>query len=167
MANSTKAVRRATPPFTATVAREVDEMRNRIRRFFEEPLGRVLSEPFTPELYPTTVGWIPTVEVAETDDAFVVTAELPGLERKDVRVEFDNGVLTIAGEKQEEQKTEEERYHVWERTYGTFQRSFMLPAPVNEDQVTAEMRNGVLRVTLPKTVEAKTKAHRIEITEKK
>lgn len=167
MANTTKMQRRTTPQFTATVAREVDEMRNRIRRFFEEPLGRVLSEPFTPELYATTVGWVPTVEVAETDAAFIVTAELPGLERKDVRVEFENGVLTIAGDKQEERKTEEERYHVWERTYGTFQRSFMLPAPVNQDGVSAEMHNGVLTVTLPKAVDAKAKTHRIEIVEKK
>jgi len=107
--------------------------------------------------------WAPPVSVAETGDELIFTAELPGLSENDVSIEIENDVLTISGEKTEERtEGEEERnYHVWERSYGSFRRSFTLPRAVNTADASAEFENGVLEIRLPKSAEAK--GRRIEI----
>jgi HSP20 family protein len=108
---------------------------------------------------------VPAVDVAETDDAYEITAELPGLVEKDVEVKLANEVLTIKGEKQEE-KEEKERttgYHVSERRYGTFQRSFRIPNGVDVDKIEATFKNGVLKVALPKTKEAQSAVKKIDV----
>jgi HSP20 family protein len=101
--------------------------------------------------------WTPVVEVRETDDAFRVAAELPGLAPADVNVTVENGVLTISGEKKEERQEgkEETSFHLYERRYGRFERAFALPRAVIADDVRAEFANGVLTVTVPKAAEAK------------
>ena len=107
--------------------------------------------------------WAPPVSVAETADELIFTAELPGLSEDDVQIEIENDVLTISGEKSEEhtEGEEERNYHLWERTYGSFRRSFTLPRAVRSEQATAEFENGVLEIRLPKSAEAK--GRRIEI----
>ncbi|WP_290575368.1 Hsp20/alpha crystallin family protein [Algiphilus sp.] len=95
--------------------------------------------------------WLPTVDISETDKAYTITAELAGMDRKDIEVNVDNGVLTIAGERKHEKKDEGEKHHRVERFYGRFERSFNLPENVVQEKVAAECRDGVLRVTLPKT----------------
>lgn len=156
-------------PVSAPIAREA--MRSRIDRFFQEPFSRLLSEPIS-RLLPETVnagmlaqpfGWSPPVEIAETDKEFTVTAELPGLNRQNVRVEFDDGVLMIAGEKEEQRKEDQRRFHLWERSYGAFERSFIVPAAVDATAVTADMNEGVLTVHLPKATGEKTQTRRIEV----
>ena len=94
----------------------------------------------------------PKVNVAETDKAFEITAELPGLDEKNIDVVVADGVLTIRGEKKEEkeQKDDKKNYHLIERSYGSFQRSFALPDNVRDDGVTADFAKGVLTVVLPK-----------------
>ncbi len=92
----------------------------------------------------------PSVDVVETNDQIKVSAELPGLDDRDIEVSLDRGVLTISGEKSEEHKEERENYYRAERTYGSFRRSIPLPAEVNEDEVEAVFQNGVLTITLPK-----------------
>jgi HSP20 family protein len=102
------------------------------------------------------------VNVEETKDHLVLTAELPGLRREDVEIEVENNVLTLRGRKEQSREEKEEpRYHVWERRYGAFQRSFSLPRTVSADNIAATFENGVLRVEMPKAAEAK--GRKIEI----
>lgn len=125
------------------------EMMPAMRRFFEgfEPLPAMKER----------VGWMPIVDVAETPEELVMTAELPGLTAKDVNVRVENGVLTLYGEKKEtkEEADEKRQYHLFERFYGEFRRTFTLPRAVNPDKVTATFENGVLMIRMPKTAEAK------------
>jgi len=102
--------------------------------------------------------WVPTVDIRETDDALLVQAELPGIEKKDVHLEVRDGVLTISGERRYEKDVKEENVHRVERAYGKFARSFSLPANVDADKVDATMKNGVLEVRLPKLERPKPKA---------
>jgi HSP20 family protein len=97
------------------------------------------------------------------DDAFEVTAEVPGLDEKNLEVKLADGVLTIRGEKSEEKEDKEKAYHVSERHYGSFQRSFRLPDGVEADKVSAAFAKGVLKVTLPKSLTAKQNDRKIEI----
>jgi HSP20 family protein len=102
------------------------------------------------------------VNVAETQDEYRVTAELPGLSSEDVEVLLDEDVLTIRGERRFERRDDKESYHLIECSYGTVQRSLRLPAPVDAQQVQANFENGLLRITLPKS-KAQERARRIEV----
>lgn len=122
------------------------------------PTMRRLFEGFEP--FPAMkerVGWMPIVDVAEMPEELVMTAELPGLTAKDVNVRVENGVLVLYGEKKEtkEEADEKRHYHLFERFYGEFRRTFTLPRAVNPDKVTATFENGVLTVRIPKTADAK------------
>lgn len=110
--------------------------------------------------------WIPAVEVAETNDALVMTAELPGMEEKDLKISIENNVLTIAGEKEQEitDAPPAKTYYVNERYYGAFQRAFALPRTVDVEHVKAVFEKGVLSITLPKLPQAK--GRQIEVTKR-
>ncbi len=95
----------------------------------------------------------PSVDVSESKKKFTVTAELPGLEAKDVDVSIENGVLTIKGEKRREHEEKDENYHRIERSYGRFSRSFKLDG-IDEEKIKAKFKNGVLTLTLPKRKES-------------
>lgn len=95
-------------------------------------------------------GLYPVIEVREEKDHFALTAELPGMSKEDIAIEVKNGVLTISGEKKHERKEEKEGYFYSERAYGRFERSFNLGDNVSEEEVNAEYKDGVLRVTLKK-----------------
>ncbi len=97
----------------------------------------------------------PAVDLAEKDDAYEITAELPGLDEKDVEIKLSNHTLTIKGEKSEEKEDKQKDYYLSERRYGSFQRSFQLPEGVDADKIDANFAKGVLTVKLPKTAEAK------------
>jgi HSP20 family protein len=149
-------VRYPTRTLTYSPWRELDEVTNRLARMFDDTGVR---------RYNGTL-WAPQVNVAETADELVFTAELPGMSRDEVNIELEQNVLTISGEKTEERTEgdEERKYHLWERTYGSFHRSFTLPRPVNGDQATARFENGVLEIRLPKAPEAK--GRKIEISKR-
>lgn len=105
---------------------------------------------------PSMSGWTPAVDVSESTDAYTVTAELPGLDPKEVEITVENGVMSISGEKQDAfENTETSGRHVVERRYGRFQRNFSLPRSVDADKVEAHFENGLLTVTLPKAEKAK------------
>ncbi len=131
--------------------RDLEEVSNRLARFFDD------------QSLAGSGSWAPLVNVSETKDELMLTAELPGMTESDVSIELENGVLTISGEKVEQRTEgdEERRYHVWERRYGSFNRSFTLPRTVVADDITADFANGVLTVHLPKAPEAK--GRKIEI----
>ena len=136
------------------------DVENRMNRFME----RMLSDPFEATL-PESIGWLPAMDIVENDEALTLTAELPGLSPKDIDVTVENGVLTVKGEKTEERREEgkEKKVHLYERTYGSFQRSFALPPTVDGNAITAKFDNGVLSLSMPKTPAAKASAKKIEI----
>lgn len=124
-----------------------------------------LSNPFG-WLFNETAGhgsWIPAVNVEESADELVFRIEVPGVARDAVSVEVKDDVLTIRGEKKEEREEKDEglEYHVWERRFGSFQRTFKLPSTVSAEDVGADYRDGVLSIRVPKRPEAK--ARQIEI----
>ena len=98
--------------------------------------------------------WAPAVDVHETDGAYVVKADLPDMKKEDVKVEFENGVLTIEGERKTEKEESGKKFHKIERGYGKFVRRFAMPSEVDGGKVTAEYKDGVLHVNLPKTATA-------------
>ncbi len=105
--------------------------------------------------------WIPAMDLAETKDAYVLRADLPGLAPEDVKIELENRVLTVSGERKAEQRSEESGWVRVERSFGAFRRSLTLPAGVDAAAITAGFDNGVLTVTVPKPEQAK--PHRVEI----
>jgi HSP20 family protein len=106
---------------------------------------------------------LPSVDVHETAKGLEVTAELPGVEEKDVDVTIANGALTIRGEKKHESDRDDAGYRLTERSYGSFTRSLPLPFDVDEDAVTASFEKGVLRIALPKSAQADSQVRRIAI----
>ncbi len=126
--------------------RDLEEVSNRLARLVDESMTGS-----------TTGGWIPAVNVEETKDELILTAELPGMTRDNVNIDLENNVLTVSGEKAEERTEgdEERRYHLWERRYGSFNRSFTLPRTVKADEIRAHFDKGVLRIHMPKVPEAK------------
>ena len=135
----------------ATLRREMDEL-------FDTFFGR------RPLRGDQALVWAPACNVWEDKDAVYVQAELPGLAKDDISVTVENGVLTISGEKREERQegAKDEAYHVYERRYGRFERSFTLPTNVDADRIRARYENGVLEVVLPKKEAAKPKTIQIE-----
>ena len=105
--------------------------------------------------------WMPQVDISETKEAFIVKAELPGVEKEDVNVNFENSILTIRGEKKVE--TEDKKRHRVECAYGTFIRSFTLPQTIKADKIEAVYKNGILNLTIPKADEAKPKQIEVKI----
>ena len=127
------------------------ELRREMERFFDRFAEPVL-EPFATM---TAGAWAPKLDVTETKDAMIVTAELPGVDAKEIGIELTGDLLTLKGEKEKRTEEKEERYHRVERTYGAFLRSVRLPMAVDGSKITATFKNGVLMVTLPKTPAAK------------
>ncbi len=99
--------------------------------------------------------WMPAVDVLEESDTVRIAAELPGVKPEDVKISLENGVLTICGQKHQVAEEKTERVHRYERTYGSFERSFRVPESVDADKIRAGFENGVLTVTLPKVERAK------------
>jgi len=106
----------------------------------------------------------PDFEIEQGTDAITVTADLPGLEEKDIEVSLDENVLTVSGERSEETRDEKPNRVLSERRYGAFRRSFELPSGLDPDQVRAAFKRGVLTITIPRTPEAKAPSRRIPVT---
>jgi HSP20 family protein len=105
----------------------------------------------------------PSVDVVEKDAAYEITAELPGMDEKNIEVKLANGTLSIRGEKKEEKEETQQDYYLSERRYGSFERRFGVPENVNADKIEAAFKNGVLTVVLPKTVAAKQDEKKIAV----
>ncbi len=99
--------------------------------------------------------WLPAMDIRESKDAYTVTAELPGMSKKDFDIAVEDNVLTISGDRNLETEGEDENYHRIERSYGSFKRSFTLPIQVVQDKVDARYKDGILTIALPKAEEAK------------
>ena len=112
----------------------------------------------------TVAEWSPLVDIVEDENEYRIKAELPAMKKEDVRLTVDNGVLTISGERKYEQEEKREKHHRIERAYGSFVRSFSLPEDADGSKVTADYKDGVLHVHLPKSEKAKPKSIEIKVS---
>lgn len=112
---------------------------------------------------PANGTWNPSVDVYETEDSYVLKAELPGVNKEDIKIDINNNTLTLKGEKKLEQKTEKDNYVRIERRYGSFMRTFALSDKVDSGNIKAGYKDGVLEITLPKKEEAKPKEIKVEV----
>ncbi|MDO9008558.1 MAG: Hsp20/alpha crystallin family protein [Thiobacillus sp.] len=111
----------------------------------------------------STTEWSPKVDISETDKAFTIKAELPEVRKEDIKVNIENGMLSISGERKQEKEEKDKKFHRIERFYGNFMRSFTLPSNVDAAQIKAEYKDGMLNLSLPKTAENKPKATEVKI----
>ena len=137
--------------------RELATLQERMNRIFDD----TFSSASRREDEGLSATWTPPVDVLERRDRIVLTAELPGFAEDQVQLRFEDGVLTLEGERRFEKEVDEARYHCVERSYGRFSRSFRLPANVDEEAITATFVNGLLVVELPKREEVRPKSIRI------
>ncbi|MGE0554700.1 MAG: Hsp20/alpha crystallin family protein, partial [Gemmatimonadales bacterium] len=129
--------------------RPADDVLNTWRR-----MGRLLDETIAPWGHEGTgamnSAWLPPCDIAEDKDSLRVTLELPGVRAEDVKLNLENNLLTIRGEKRQTTDEKNERYHRYERSYGVFERSFTLPSTVDPDRIKARVEHGVLTIEIPK-----------------
>jgi HSP20 family protein len=138
--------------------RDLLSIQDRMNRLFEQTLSRSRSEEGI-----AASTWTPTVDIYETPETIVLKAELPGLSREDIEIQIRDNALTLKGERRFAKDVQQENYLRIERAYGAFQRSFTLPATIQQDKIRAVFRDGVLELTLPKAEEAKPKKIAIEV----
>ncbi|HYF48185.1 MAG TPA: Hsp20/alpha crystallin family protein [Planctomycetota bacterium] len=139
-------------PFTS-LQREMNRLFEEFHRGFDlAPFGEDLAS-----------GWMPRVNVSESDKEICVTAELPGMDEKDIDVQLSGDTLTIKGEKKEEKEEKDRNWHRVERSYGSFHREIVLPAEVEAEKTEAKFSKGVLTVTIPKSKQAQKEQKKIEI----
>ena len=130
-------------PVRELATMEVEHLNRMFRNFYDQPIAR---------------GWVPAVDVFESDShEFVIKAELPDMKREDIHVTFENGTLTLAGERKAQEDTSTDRFHRIERQYGSFARAFTLPATVDASRISASYKDGVLTIRVPQRDEAKPK----------
>ncbi|MDI6698532.1 MAG: Hsp20/alpha crystallin family protein [Candidatus Saccharicenans sp.] len=131
--------------------RDIMVLRDRMNRLFED----LVSSPKFEDSDIIQSTWSPAVDIYETENELVLTAELPGVEEKDVEIKVEDNTLSLRGERKFEKETREENYHRIERAYGSFYRSFSLPNYVDQEKISAEYENGLLKVHMPKKAEVK------------
>ena len=139
--------------------RELGSLEDRLDRLFG-----LTSRALNGEKEAMTVSqWTPLVDIIEDNNEYLVKAELPELKKEEVKVNVENGQLTISGERKSEKEEKGKKFHRIERSYGSFLRSFTLPESVNADTVSAEFKDGVLSVHLPKDEKAKPKSIEVKV----
>ena len=133
--------------------REIEEMSNRLNRFFTQPAPRLWAENGD-----SVMDWAPAVDIAETDTEYLLKADLPEVKKEDVKVEILDGMLSVQGERKQEKEEQGRKFHRIERAFGHFERTLALPMDVDATKVSADFKNGVLEVHMPKTPVAQLKA---------
>ena len=144
--------------------RDLEEMGERLNRAFggmARPSRAAAGEAGREALI--VPDWAPMVDITETDEEYLIKAEIPEVKREDVKVSVENGVLTLQGERKQEKEEKGKKYHRVERYYGSFLRTFTVPDNVDETKVRAEFKDGILNVHLPKTEKAKPKAIEVKV----
>ncbi|WP_447972239.1 Hsp20/alpha crystallin family protein [Nitrospira sp. Kam-Ns4a] len=139
--------------------RELEDISERLSRMVSRPSGR---RPERREAL-TVADWTPRVDIIETEKEFLIKAELPEVKKEDVKVTVQDGVLTIQGERKQEKDEKGKKFHRIERAYGSFIRSFLVPDHADEAHVSAEFKDGVLTLHLPKSEKAKPKAIEVKV----
>jgi len=136
--------------------RDMVTLREKMNRLFEDSLTQKGEEKDL-----ISSNWAPAVDIYETANELVLTAEVPGIEEKDIEIKIEDNTLTLKGERKFEKETKEENFHRIERSYGSFFRAFTLPSSIDPEKIQAEHENGVLRVVMPKRQELKPKMVKI------
>ena len=140
--------------------REMEEAQNRVNRFlggFPNRLGSGETQSLA------VADWSPEIDISQDDHEYLLKADLPEMKKDDVRVTVEDGILCVSGERKSEKEDQKRKFHRVERSYGSFRRSFTLPEDTDSKKVTAEFRDGVLKVHLPTTEIAKTKALHVKV----
>jgi HSP20 family protein len=164
-----KAEKSAAP--AETVWSPFESLHREIDRLFDDFHPGAWHFPFTRRppgaglAMPQLKNWqiVPPMDLVEKDGAYEISVELPGMDEKDVEIKLSNGTLTIKGEKSEEKEEQNKEYHLSERSYGSFSRSFRVPEGVDSNKIDAKFARGLLRVKLPKTAEARTAEKKIQV----
>jgi HSP20 family protein len=143
--------------------RELENIQRRIARAIDDSCACTNKDG---DNFLSFSSWEPSVDIYEDDKGYVINAELPNIKKEDVKINIENGYITIQGERSFEKETKKEgrKYHVVERSYGAFSRSFKLPENSDKAKVEAKFENGVLSVTIPKSEESKPKEVEIKIS---
>jgi len=131
-------------------------LRESMNRLFKETFG-----PITEKSEMKGDSWAPSVDIYETDDELILTAEIPGLDEKDIEIQIEDNTLSLKGERQFAKETKEENYCRVERSYGSFCRSFSLPGHIDQEKIKADHENGILKIIMPKKKELKPKTIKI------
>src|SRR5947199_6946153 len=141
--------------------REMEGAQNRFNRFFS---GGFPNKTGSREISSLTVAdWSPEVDISEDDHGYLLKADLPEMKKDDVKVTVEDGVLSVSGERKTEKEDHKKKFHRIERSFGTFRRSFTLPEDADSTKVTAEFRDGVLKVHMPTTPVARSKATQVKV----
>jgi HSP20 family protein len=135
--------------------RDLQRMQDEMGRLFDDRLTTRSGE---------SVGWTPSVDIFEDEEGVALRFELAGVDPKDVDIRFENGVLTLRGDRKLERGDKRDNYHRVELSYGTFTRSFSLPGTIDAEKIKAESKNGILTVMLPKKPEAKPKSIQVKVS---
>lgn len=136
--------------------REIEDIFDRYTRSLGWPVSNGMQ-------LATTGEWAPRVDISETDKEFLIKADIPDVKKEDVKVNVDNGVITIQGERKQEKEEKGKKFHRIERQYGSFIRSFTLPDNVDANNVKASFKDGMLNLALPKTAETKQKTIEVKV----
>jgi HSP20 family protein len=154
------ALTRWEPPMTRwNPFKELKEMENRLSTYFSRPALRTEAEKEAM----TVAEWLPLVDITEDDKEYLIKADLPEVKKEDVKLTVQDDVMTISGERKYEKEEKGMKYHRVEREYGSFMRSFTLPEAADGSKVSAEYKDGVLRVHLPKSEKVKPKSIEVKV----
>jgi HSP20 family protein len=164
-----KAVKSSTP--SIQTRHPFDDLRREVERLFDVFSGGFGTVPFRSSVFDTRSFWgreisrptTPAVDFTDTEKAYELTAELPGIDEKNIEVNVANGILSIKGEKQEDKEEKKKDYYIRERNFGSFERSFQVPDGVDPDKIEAAFKKGVLTITLPKKPEVQKAAKKIDV----
>jgi len=153
-----------TPDSWRSLRTEMDRLFDRFSGGWGMPSLRRMFDAEPPWRYETSLNLpTPAVDISEDDTGYKVTAELPGMNEKEIEVAVSDGMLTLKGEKRANREQKDKNFYLSERSYGSFQRSFYVPDGVNRDKIAADFANGVLTVTMPKTAKAVEQQKKIEV----
>jgi HSP20 family protein len=157
------------PPAQTSLPDTWQSFRSEMDRLFDR-FSRGFGLPSLRRMFDVEPAWrsslsfsTPAIDMSEDEKAYKITAELPGMDANDIDVSVTGDMLVLKGEKRQEKEETDKNYHFSERSYGSFQRSFELPASVDRDKIAADFSKGVLSLTLPKTPEAQQQAKKIEV----
>jgi len=150
------------PEKTGTSLAGFGEMQHEMERIHNE-MERLFGSYFTPgKIGYSEITWYPAVDLSEKEDKFILKAELPGMNEKDIEISVEDNTISLRGEKKEEREIKERYQHRLEMTAGKFYRSFQLPTTVDAERIEAHYKNGVLEVMVPKSVQSKTRLIKID-----
>jgi HSP20 family protein len=141
--------------------REMAEAQNRFNPFLWDGFPNRMGSGEIPSL--AVADWSPEVDISEDDHGYLLKADLPEMKKDDVRVTVEDGILCVSGERKSEKEDQKKKFHRTERSFGSFRRSFTLPEDADSTKVTAEFRDGVLKVHLPTTPIARSKAIEVKV----